>query len=149
MHNGLRLNLKGPHQVIQRLAEKLQTRQVLQIAQVLALVGKPPTRQGKYILQVASDGQQWRDIKWQRHTHRHKSARSAHQLWRTIHHGSYRIVAALQNLAVVHQKGIGNPAQPCPRLFVINGNRLLAQVGRGHHQRTHARSAKSRCCSGA
>ena len=142
VNNSLRFNLESPHQVIERLFEEFETSQVFQIAQVLALVGKPPPRQSKNILQMASDGQQRRSIKGQCHTHRHKSPRSSDQLRRTIHHGGYRVIAALQNLAVVHQEGIGNSAQPRPCLLVVNGNRLLAQIGRGHHQRSHASVSK-------
>ena len=142
MHHGLRLNLESPHQVIERLFEKFQPCQVFQIAQVLALEGKPSPRQRKDILQVAPNGQQWRNIKGQRHPHRHKSACSPDQLRRAIYHGGHRIVAALQNLAVVHQEGIGNPAQSRPRLFVINCNWFFAEVGRGHHQRLHASVGK-------
>ncbi len=58
----LRLNLEGAHQVVERLAKEFQPRQILQIAQMLALVHVPPPRQRKDILHVPAHGQQRRRI---------------------------------------------------------------------------------------
>jgi len=51
----------------------------------------------------------------QRHSKRHKPARTSQQLRSTIHHRHHRVIAALQNLAVMHQERIRNPAQSCQR----------------------------------
>ena len=42
----------------QRLFEELQSRNIFEIAQMLALINKPPARQRQHILQVPADGQQ-------------------------------------------------------------------------------------------
>ena len=44
VRHGLRLNLEGPHQVIERLAEKIQRGQVFEIAHVLALISEAAPR---------------------------------------------------------------------------------------------------------
>ena len=136
--HGLRLDFEGPHQVLQRLLEELQARQVFEVAQMLALVDKPSPRQRKDVFHVPADGQQGRRVKGQRDPQRHKSPRPPEQLRRSIHHRRHRIVAALQDFAVVHQEGVGNPAQARQSLAVVDGDGLFAQVGRGHHQRPQA-----------
>ena len=106
---------------------------------MLALINTPAPGQRKHILQVPAHGQQRQRFKRQRDPQRHVAARAANQLRRTIHHRRNRVVAALQNRPVVHQKHIRNGSQPRARLVVVNRNRLLAQVGGCHHQRIHAR----------
>ena len=64
--DGLRLNLEGAHQVVERLAEELQASQVFQIAQVLALIDKAAPRQRKDIFQMTADGQKRRRIEGKR-----------------------------------------------------------------------------------
>ncbi len=108
---------------------------------MLALINMPSPRQRKHILQVPAHGQQRR--RFQINPGANSTPSGTNPRARRINCGapsttaSNRIVAALQNLAVVHQERIGNPAQPRPRLVVINRNRLLAQIGRSHHQRPH------------
>ena len=111
---------------------------------MLALVGKPPPRQSKDVLQMRADSQHWRRIEWQRHAQRHKAARAPDQLRSAIDDCGHRIVAPLQDLAVVHQEGIGNTAEAHPCLFVINRNRLFAEVRRRHHQRLNAGIGKEK-----
>ena len=149
VHHGLRLDLEGVHQVLQRFAEEVEAGEVFEIAQVLALVSKSAASESEDIFQVPAHGEQRRRIEGQRHGKRHKPARAADQLRRAIDHGHHRIVAALQNLAVVHQEGIGNVPEPrkASSLSIAMGSslRLALVITRA---RTRA-SAKSRCCNGA
>ncbi len=149
MHYGFGLDLEGAHQMSQRLSEKLETRNVLEIAQVLALVGKTAAREGKDVLQMPAHGQQRRRIKRQRHRKRHKSARAANQLRRAVDQRHHRVVAALQDFAVVHQKCIGDVLEPrmASSLSIAMGSSLrLALVITRALTRG---SAKSKCCKGA
>ncbi len=83
---------------------------------------------------MPTDRQQWWRVKRQFHPQGNKAARASDQLRSSIHHCRNRIVAALQYLPVVHQKRIRNRAQPRQCFVIIDCNRLLAQVGAGHHQ---------------
>ncbi len=142
VHDYFRLDLKRVHQVSQRLLEELKACQIFEIAEVLALVGELSPRQRKDILEMPADSQQWRALQRQRHGKRHKPARSANQLRRAIDNRSDRVVAALKDLAVVHQESIGNAAETGSRFVVVDGNGLFAEIRRGHHERLHARIGK-------
>ena len=117
-------------------AEEIEAGEVLQIAQMLALVGKAAAGEGEDILQMAADGEQRRRRRkfGQRHAERNKAAGAADQLRRAIDDGGDRIVAALQNFAVVHQEGVGDVAEPGEGLVVVDGDGLFAEVGGGHDE---------------
>ena len=150
VHHSFRLDLEGVHQVGKRLAEEFEAGEILEVAKMLALVGEPAARESKDIFEMPADGEQRRRIKRQRHSQRNKASGAANQLRRAVDQRHHRVVAALQNFAVVHQKCIGNLSQPRQRLVVVDRDRLFAQVRAGHHQvRGRERSAKSKCCNGA
>ena len=56
----------------------------------------------------------------------------------------YGVITAQQNVAVVNQEAVGQSLQPAHCLVIRNANRLLAQVGAGHHQRRKPPPANSR-----
>ena len=97
--------------MIERLAEEVEAGEVFQIAHVLALIGESAAGEGEDIFQVAADGEQRRGVEGQRHTERHIAAGAAQELRRTIDDGGDGIVAALQDFAIVHQKGVGDLAE--------------------------------------
>src|SRR6266568_5249533 len=57
MRNTLRLDLKCAHQVLQRLLKELKPCQIFEVAKMLALVSKLPSRQRKNILEVSANSQ--------------------------------------------------------------------------------------------
>ena len=122
--------------------KKFEAGEIFEIAQVLALVGKAAAREGKDILQMPADGQQRRGIEGQRQRERDKAAGAANQLRRAIHQRHHGIVAALQNLAVVHQECVGDLPEPRQRFVIVDRDRLFAEVGAGHYQRLHASIGK-------
>ena len=83
-----RFDLEGAHQVIERLAKKLEAGQIFEIAQMLALVGQSVPRQRKDALHVAADSQQRQEIRLRHRRHfdcqRHESTRPPEQLRRII-----------------------------------------------------------------
>ena len=142
MNHRLRSNLEGAHQVMERVLEKIQTGEIFQIAQVLALVSVTAACEGEHAFQMAADSKQRRGIHGQFDRQRHKSARAPNDLRRAIHKRLHRIVAALQNVAVVEQECVGDVFEPRLRFVIVDRNRLFAQIGGGHHQGAHARIGK-------
>ena len=68
-----------------------------------------------------------------------KPAGAANELRSTVDDGGDRIVAALKNLAVVHQEGVCDCAQADAGFIVVNRDRLFAEVGGGHDEGLDAR----------
>ena len=134
VNHGLRLNLERAHQVVERLAEEVEAGEVFKVAEMLALIDKTTAGQRKNILQMSADSEQRRGIEWQRHAERNESPCAANQLRSAVDNCRDRIVAALQDFAVVHQEGVGNAAEPRAGFVVIDGDGLFAQIGGGHHQ---------------
>ena len=66
---------------------------------------------------------------------RHEAAGAAQQERRSRHDARHRVVAAIRDLAVVHQQAIGDAAQPGAGLVVGAGHRLVGAVAGGEHQR--------------
>ena len=79
-------------------------------AKVLALVNKSPSGQREDVLQVTTYGQQLWCIQRKRNAKRNKSACAANELRSAINDCRNGIVASLQDLAVMHQKGVGDVA---------------------------------------
>src|SRR5579863_2187045 len=101
VNHNLRFDLECVHHMGKRLAKEFETSQILEVAEVLALVNKATARQREYALEVPADGKYRRRIKWQRYGQRHKTTGTADQLWRSINQRHHRVVATLQNLAVM------------------------------------------------
>ena len=74
------------------------------------------------------------------HAEGHESSRPPEQLRHAIHNGHHGIVATLEDLAVVHEEGIGDGSEANRGSTVIDGDGLFAQgLALGHHERFHAR----------
>ena len=67
-------------------------------------------------------------VQRQRHRQRYVSTRPPHDLWPTIYHCHNRIVAPLQNLAIVHHENIRNLAQSRSRFIIVDRYRLLTEI---------------------
>src|SRR5579863_3829599 len=102
--NGLRLDFECAHQVIERLFEELDRTHIIEVAEVLALIGEPAASEREDVLEMSSDGEQRRHVEWQLHGKRNEAPGPANDLRRAINYGGYGIVAALQDFAIVHQE---------------------------------------------
>src|ERR1700761_6180621 len=56
--DGVRFDLKGMHQVSQRVFEELKAAEIFKIPEMLTLVGKAAAGQGEDVLEVTADGEQ-------------------------------------------------------------------------------------------
>ena len=81
---------------------------VFKVAEVLALVGEVAACEREDILEVTANSEQRRRFERQRDGKGNKSASAADDLRRTVDERGDGIVAALENFAIVHQKGIGD-----------------------------------------
>jgi hypothetical protein len=75
---------------------------------------------------MSTDCEQWRRFKWQVDAKWDVSARATNDLRRAIHQCGNRIVAALQDFAIMQNESIGNVPESVPCFVVINRDRLLA-----------------------
>ena len=140
MRNRLRPQFEHALQVIGRLLERLATGGVVQVADVLRQVGLRAARQAAGVLQKAAERQYRRAGRGQRDRRRRVAARATDEERRAIisraHHA---VVAADQDVAVVHDERIGDAAEPRHRLVVVDHQRLAARVGAGRHQQQRLR----------
>ena len=142
VHNGLRFNFKCVHQVAQGLLKEPQTCRVFKIADVLALIGEPAAGQREHVLQMASNGEQRRGFERQRHSEWNKTPGATDDLRLAIDKRNDGIVAALQDLAVVHEECVSDSNEAGAGFVVVDGDGLFAEIRRGHHQGLHARIGK-------
>ena len=115
-------------------AEEIIGGPVFQIADVLAHKGLLAPGQTDRVFQFGPTGQYRRHVVLQKHGNRHVAPgtpNGAHVAGTVANDG---VVAAQNNLTVVNEKIIGNLSQPPERFNVVDGDRLLAQIGAGHHQ---------------
>src|SRR6266567_2607289 len=105
---------------------------------MLALVGIAPAGEGKHALQVAADSEQRRRVKIQTEgqvdSQGYEAASAANDLRHAVDESLHRIVAALQDFAVVEQERVGDVFEAGLGLVVVDSDGLLAEIGRGHHQ---------------
>ena len=132
--DGLGLNLEGAHEVVERLAEKVEAGEVFKIAEMLALVDESAASKGEDILEMASDGQERRSFERQRDAERNEAAGATDDLRRAVDDGSDGVVAALEDFAVVHEKGVGDVGEAGAGFIVIDGDGLFAEIGGGHDE---------------
>ena len=99
---------------------------------MLALIGEASARQSEDALEVAAHGEQRRRFKGKVDAERNEPARAANELRRAIDERDHRIVAALEDLAVVDEEGVGDVAQARAGFVVVDGDGLFTQIGGGH-----------------
>ena len=125
--HGLGLDLEGAHEVIERFAEEVEAGEVFKIAEMLALVDEAAAGESEDIFQVAADGEQRRSVEAASgNGERDEAAGAANELRRAVDDGSDRIVAALEDFAVVHQEGVGDLAEAGAGFVVVDGDGLFA-----------------------
>src|SRR5205085_10587986 len=116
------------------LSKELVPRRVFQIADVLAQEGMLPFNETDAIFKFGAHGEDSWKILLQKYGHGDKSARASQLPQRAADHTPHRIVAAQQDVPVVHQETVSKTAKPLDRFLVIDRNRLLTQIPAGHHQ---------------
>ena len=146
--HGLGLDLEGAHEVVERLAEKVEAGEVFEIAEVLALIDEAAAGEGEDIFEMAADGEQRRSVQRQRDAERNEAARAANELRSAIDDGGDGVVAALKDFAVVHEEGVGDGAEAGAGFVVVDGDGLFAEVGGGHDEGLDARVGEEEMVQG-
>ena len=111
---------------------------VTQIAKMLADNRLPAAHQAEGIFHLRAEAQHWRDILKsfrQRNGVRHITPRAAKHCALLVQD---RIIHALQNVAVMQQKTVGDIAQVIQRLIIAQRGGFTAEIPGSHHQRARA-----------
>src|ERR1035437_9159366 len=130
----LRLDFENPLQMHDRFVEKSITFHVLQISDVLAQESVLSFGEADGVFEFASDGQHRRLIVLQENRYRNKTAGTPQLPCDAASNSHHGIVAAQQDVTVMHQEVVGESVQSIHRFSILNCDRLLAQVAAGHHQ---------------
>src|SRR5665213_326345 len=85
--NRLGLDLKGAHQVVERIAKEAESGEIFKIAKMLALIDEATAGEGKYIFEMAADSEEGRGFEGQRYTERDEAAGTADDLRSAIDDG--------------------------------------------------------------
>jgi len=128
----LRFDFEGVREVSKGMLEELEASRVLQISEMLALVGKSATSEGEDVFQMAPYSEHGRSIQRQWDGQRDVSSGATNELRRFVDDSGHGVIAALQNLAIVHQECVRDIAETGPRFLVVDGNGLFAKVRGGH-----------------
>src|SRR5438270_10665667 len=115
------------------LFKELVTRRIFQIADVLAQEGMLPFNETDAIFKFGAHGEDSWKILLQKYGHGDKSARASQLPQRAADHTRYRIVAAQQDVPVMHQEMVSQGAKPLHRFLIIDGNRFLTKIPAGHY----------------
>ena len=102
------LHIENGKQVGDGFLEKADRRRVIQTADMLGQESLPALEHANRVLQVAAERQHGRSVDGQRNRHRHMAAGTANEGGTGAHHG---IVATDDDVAVVHQEGVGDACQ--------------------------------------
>ncbi len=122
-------------QVVDGSGEGILDLGVLQIADVLAQISAIALGEADGVLQLGAEGQHLRLRPGEEDAPRHVAPGATQQQRLTGHDPGDRIVAAGVDRAVVTEDGVGDAGQTFPRFVVAVGDRFVAAVGAGHHQR--------------
>ena len=131
---------EGPLEVLDALAVGGERRDVLEVADVMRDPGVRSARDAERGLLLGTARQQRaRGVDRQPQRVRHVAARPAQQQWppgvADPHGADHRVVGAGLDRAVVHAEQVGDLVQPSESIVVAVGDRLVGDVGAGHHQR--------------
>ncbi len=134
-------NVEDVKQVSHSLFEEANGRRIVEPADVLRQESLAPLQHANRVLQrsrpaPARSGHH-RPRKWPPARNRAPGGRKRAPAAGTQH----RVVAADDDVAVVHQVGISNAGQPFERLVIVDDQRFAMRIGAGHHQQQIARAA--------
>src|ERR1035437_7058298 len=107
----LRLDFENPLQVLDRFVEKTITFHVLQISDVLAQESVLSFGEADGVFEFASDSQHRGMIVLQENRYRNKTARAPHLACHAASNSHHGIVAAQQDVTVMHQEVVGESVQ--------------------------------------
>ena len=116
-------------------------RRVVELADVLRHERFVAAGHADGVLVVAADGDDRRAGGGEPDGARCVAARAANELERAASSAALRlraehaVVAADDDIAIVHDEGVGNAFEPGDRLAVAGDQRLAGRIGAGHHQR--------------
>src|SRR5438270_8486722 len=110
------------------LFKELVTRRIFQIADVLAQEGMLPFNETDAIFKFGAHGEDSWKILLQKYGHGDESARASQLPQRAADHTRDRIVAAQQDVPVVHQETVSKTAKPLDRFLITDGNGLRARI---------------------
>jgi hypothetical protein len=132
----LRLDPQEPLETFDRLAERLERFEVLQVSDVRPEVSRIAGAYAEGVLQQRTASQHRRRKRCgARNRPRHEAARSAKQHGTAGNDARDGIVAAGLDLTVVDDQHVGEGTQTFNGFFVAVRQRLFGQVTRRHHQR--------------
>src|SRR5512142_496425 len=108
----------------------------------------PIFREADGVFEFSPNGQNRRQLFFEKNGDGNKAAGTAHLSWYSSDDAHYGIVAAQQNVAIVDEEVVGQPAQARHRFVVIDGNRLFAQIAASHDQRLKSALGKEQVVNG-
>ena len=111
--------------------ERLQSLEVLKVADVLAHPGVRAGGKAERALQLSADGEGGGERDRERHRQRRVPARAADRLLVVSDDPHDRVIARDVDLAVVGEERVGEIAQPTPRIIIIDADRLVRAVSGG------------------
>ncbi len=133
--DGLRLHVEHRAQVVDHLDQRAAGGRVVEVADVRRQEGLVAARDADRVLQPGAGGEHRRARARQLDRPGRVAARAADEL-----RGAggaqpqHAVVAARDDVAVVHQKRVGDALQPGQGFVVADHQRLAARVGAGHHE---------------
>jgi len=131
----LRFDAQQLLQVADGVAEEGKGFGIVELADMLTEKDLAPPGQGDGVLQFATDREQgFGERAGEQDRLGDVAAAPAHDHGRPGGHTDDGVVAALQDFAIMQQKGVGNPAQARQGLLIADGDRFLAEVAAGHDQ---------------
>src|SRR5581483_3186540 len=127
-------DFKDALEVRNHFVEEPVSFQVFEVADVLAQEGVTALREADRVFHFAAHGEDRWQFLSQENGHRHVSSRAPPLANPVTGAADHRIIAAQQNVSVVHKKEISRTRQPPQSLLVVDDNRLFADVAAGHYE---------------
>ena len=128
------LDFKDAFEMVDRLLKEIITLHIFQIADMLAEKRVLALRQANRVLEFSAHCQDGGYVLFEKHGHGNEAAGSPELTNLVADDANYRVIAAAEDGAIVHQKAVGHARQALDGLLVIDCDRLFAQVAASHHQ---------------
>ena len=135
MSDGHGFDAVDVEQMRQGFLEETKGLEVFQVADVLGEKGGASLRHAQRVFQFGSDGDHRGRLVREQDGTRHVAAGAADGTRLARDHAEDRVVAALQDLAVVMQEAVGDLREALLRIVDVRRDGLLAHIAAGHHQR--------------
>ena len=132
--DGLGGELKGGLEVGEGVLEEFEGGALLEVAEVLALVGVGASGEGEDGLHLAADGEQRRRVEGQGDGKRDVAAGAADELGLAGDDGGDGVVSALEDFAIVEEEAVGDAVEAGAGFVVVDTDGLVGEVGAGHDE---------------